>query len=148
VNRLWVSEGPRTRQLERADVGLAVAGEGTLLVTTVAEPDAPDLAALVAAAGAAERLAREEGKVDGRPAAVTVSNLGMFGIDRFSAIVDPGQTAILAVGAVRERVSAVDGEVRVGPWLELTLTVDHRVVDGVQAARFLAAIRERLESAR
>ena len=69
----------------------------------------------------------------------------MFGVDRFSAIVDPDQTAILAVGAVSERVSAAAGEVRIGPWVELTLTVDHRVVDGVLAARFLAAIRARLE---
>jgi pyruvate dehydrogenase E2 component (dihydrolipoamide acetyltransferase) len=70
----------------------------------------------------------------------------MFGVDRFTAIVDPDQTAILAVGAVTERVSAAAGEVRVGPWVELTLTVDHRVVDGVLAARFLTAIQARLES--
>ena len=131
VNRLWVAEGPRLRQLERADVGLAVAGEETLLVPTIAEPDLLDLAELVAVTDEAARLARE-GKLTATPVAITVSNLGMFGIDRFTAIVDPDQTAILAVGAVRERV-------------ELTLTVDHRVVDGVLAARFLAAIRARLE---
>ena len=147
VNRLWLSDGPRLRQLERADVGLAVAGDETLLVPTVAEPDLVELPALVEVTAEAERLARE-GKVTGAAAAaaaITLSNLGMFGVDRFSAIVDPGQTAILAVGAVTERVSAAAGEVRVGPWVELTLTVDHRVVDGVLAARFLAAIRTRLE---
>ena len=145
LNRLWVSEGPRLRQLERVDVGLAVAGEDTLLVPTIAEPDHVELSALVEVAAEAERLARE-GKVTGGAAAITLSNLGMFGVDRFSAIVDPDQTAILAVGAVTERVSAAAGEVRVGPWVELTLTVDHRVVDGVLAARFLTAIRARLES--
>ena len=145
LNRLWVSEGPRLRQLERVDVGLAVAGEDTLLVPTIAEPDLAELSALVDVTAAAERLARE-GKVTGGAAAITLSNLGMFGVDRFSAIVDPDQTAILAVGAVTERVSAAAGEVRVGPWVELTLTVDHRVVDGVLAARFLTAIRARLES--
>jgi len=144
VNRLWVAEGPRVRQLERADVGLAVAGDDTLLVPTIAEPDLLDLAALVAATAQAEALARE-GKVAGGPAAITLSNLGMFGVDRFAAIVDPDQSAILAVGAVRERVSAAADEVRIGPWVELTLTADHRVVDGVLAARFLAAIRARLE---
>jgi len=144
MNRLWVAEGPRLRQLERADVGLAVAGEETLLVPTIAGPDLLDLAALVEATGQAEALARE-GKVIGGPAAITLSNLGMFGVDRFAAIVDPDQTAILAVGAIRERVSAVAGEVRIGPWVELTLTADHRVVDGVLAARFLATIRARLE---
>ena len=144
LNRLWVVEGPRLRQLERADVGLAVAGEETLLVPTIAEPDLSDLAALVEATAQAEALARE-GKVTGGPAAITLSNLGMFGVDRFAAIVDPDQTAILAVGAVTERVSAAAGEVRIGPWVELTLTADHRVVDGVLAARFLAAVRARLE---
>ncbi len=147
VNRLWLSDGPRLRQLERADVGLAVAGDETLLVPTIAEPDLVELPALVEVTAEAERLARE-GKVMGAaaaPAAITLSNLGMFGVDRFSAIVDPGQTAILAVGAVTERVTAAAGEVRIGPWVELTLTVDHRVVDGVLAARFLAAIRMRLE---
>ena len=145
LNRLWVREGPRLRQLERVDVGLAVAGEDTLLVPTIAEPDLVELSALVEVTAEAERFARE-GKVTGGAAAITLSNLGMFGVDRFSAIVDPDQTAILAVGAVTERVSAAAGEVRVGPWVELTLTVDHRVVDGVLAARFLTAIRARLES--
>jgi len=137
LNRLWVSEGPRLRQLERADVGLAVAGDDTLLVPTIAAPDLLELSALVEVTANAERLARE-GKVTAAAAAITISNLGMFGVDRFSAIVDPDQTAILAVGAVRERAGALQ--------VELTLTVDHRIVDGVLAARFLAAIRARLES--
>ena len=145
LNRLWVEDGPRVRQLERPDVGLAVAGEETLLVPTIAEPDLLALSALVELTGQAERLARE-GKVTGGPAAITLSNLGMFGVDRFSAIVDPDQTAILAVGAVTERVSAAAGLVCIGPWVELTLTADHRVVDGVLAARFLTAVRARLES--
>lgn len=145
LNRLWVAEGPRLRRLERADVGLAVAGGETLLVPTIAEPDLLDLSALVEVTAQAEALARE-GKVTGGPVAITLSNLGMFGVDRFSAIVDPDQTAILAVGAVTERVSATAGEVRIGPWVELTLTADHRVVDGILAARFLAAVRARLES--
>jgi pyruvate dehydrogenase E2 component (dihydrolipoamide acetyltransferase) len=145
VNRLWVADGPRWRQLERTDVGLAVAGDDTLLVPTITEPDRVDLALLVEQTGEAERLARA-GRLTGGPAAITLSNLGMFGVDRFAAIVDPEQTAILAVGAVSERVTAEAGGFRVGPWVELTLTVDHRVVDGVLAARFLGTIRSSLES--
>ena len=146
VNRLWVDDGPRIRQLEGADIGLAVAGDDLLLVTVIAAPDQLDLAALVEVTAAAEGQARA-GKVGGGAVALTLSNLGMFGVDRFEAIVDPGQTAILAVGAVRDRVSGGAGEVaRLAPVVELTLSVDHRVVDGVPAARFLAAIRERLES--
>jgi pyruvate dehydrogenase E2 component (dihydrolipoamide acetyltransferase) len=146
VNRLWVDAGPRIRQLESADVGLAVAGDDTLLVTVIASPDQLELAALVEATAEAEGRARE-GKVGGGAVALTLSNLGMFGVDRFEAIVDPGQTAILAVGAVRDRAGGeAGGVVRLAPVVELTLSVDHRVVDGVPAARFLAAIRERLES--
>jgi pyruvate dehydrogenase E2 component (dihydrolipoamide acetyltransferase) len=145
VNRLWVEDGPRIRQLEGADIGLAVAGEDSLLVTVIASPDKLDLAALVGVTGEAERRARV-GKVNGGAVALTLSNLGMFGVDRFQAIVDPGQTAILAVGAVRDRVTGEVGHgARLRPLVELTLSVDHRVVDGVPAARFLAAIRERLE---
>ena len=145
MNRLWVPEGPRVRQLGPSDVGLAVAGEDLLLVATVAEPDLLGLGELVALTERVEAQARE-GKVAGGPVAITISNLGMFGVDRFSALVDPDQTAILAVGAVRDHVSVVAGEVRVVPQVELTLTVDHRVVDGVLAAQFLAAIRAWLES--
>ena len=147
VNRLWVDEGPRIRQLESTDLGLAVAGDDSLFVTVIAAPDQLDLAALVEATAVAEARARE-GKVNGGAVALTLSNLGMFGVDRFEAIVDPGQTAILAVGAVRHRVTAEAGAVTaLAPFVELTLSVDHRVVDGVPAARFLNAIRERLEAA-
>jgi len=145
VNRLWVDEGPRIRQLEDADIGLAVAGDDSLHVTVIAAPDGLGLAALVEVTAEAEARARE-GKAGGGAVALTLSNLGMFGVDRFEAIVDPGQTAILAVGAVRDRVTGEAGKAaRLAPFVELTLSVDHRVVDGVPAARFLAAIRERLE---
>jgi pyruvate dehydrogenase E2 component (dihydrolipoamide acetyltransferase) len=146
LNRVWVADGPRLRQLDGAAVGLAVAGDDTLLVPTIADADRLELSALVEVTADAERVARAGKVTAGAPAAIALSNLGMFGIDRFSAIVDPDQTAILAVGAVTERVGASGGEVRVGPWVELTLTVDHRVVDGVLAARFLAEIRARLQS--
>jgi pyruvate dehydrogenase E2 component (dihydrolipoamide acetyltransferase) len=146
LNRLWVDEGPRIRQLESTDLGLAVAGDDSLFVTVIAAPDRLELAALVEATAVAEARARD-GRVNGAAAALTLSNLGMFGVDRFQAIVDPDQTAILAVGAVRDRASGGAGEIaRTVPFVELTLSVDHRVVDGVPAARFLAAVRERLES--
>jgi pyruvate dehydrogenase E2 component (dihydrolipoamide acetyltransferase) len=67
----------------------------------------------------------------------TISNLGMFGIDQFSAIINPPQAAILAVGRIADRVVAVDGKPKVRPILTLNLSSDHRVVDGARAARFL-----------
>jgi len=75
----------------------------------------------------------------------TVSNLGTLGIDRFTAIVNPPEAAILAVGRVSERVVAREGASAVRPIATLTLSVDHRVADGATAARFLADVADRLE---
>ena len=76
----------------------------------------------------------------------TVSNLGMFGIDRFDAIINPPQVGILAVGAARERVIARDGAAVVAKVATLTLSADHRVVDGAVGAAFLADLRTALEA--
>ena len=77
----------------------------------------------------------------------TVSNLGMFGIDRFTAIINPPESAILAVGRTVSRPSALNAEGDIGlvPTLTLTLSVDHRVLDGVVAARFLQDLRGAIE---
>jgi len=72
----------------------------------------------------------------------TLSNLGMFGVDQFQAIINSPQSAILAVGRVRERPVAVDGAVVVRPTLFLTLSVDHRLLDGAQGARFLERVAQ------
>ena len=77
----------------------------------------------------------------------TISNLGMFGIDAFSAIITPPQAAVLAVGRVRDRVMAVNGQPAVRPMMTITLSSDHRVVDGAQAAAFLNDLAGALEKA-
>lgn len=147
LNRLWLAQGPLYRQLARADVGLAVAGEDTLRVVTIPEPDRLPLADLVTLTAGAVQRGRTGALTHGdtAPAAITISNLGMYAVDSFQAIIDPAQTAILAVGRVAEQVVAVDGGIRVAPRLQLSLSVDHRVADGVVAARFLGAIKESLE---
>ncbi len=150
MNRLWVDEGPRLRRLVRADVGLAVAGAETLLVVTIPEPDLlplPELAREVERAAAAARAGVISERNRG-PAAVTLSNLGMVGVDRFTAVIDPDQTAILAAGRVAERPAVVDGSLRPLPQLELALTVDHRVADGFEAGTFLSTVRQELERER
>jgi pyruvate dehydrogenase E2 component (dihydrolipoamide acetyltransferase) len=147
MNVLWDDEGPRRRRLERADVGLAVAGEDALLVVTIPEPDRLSLPELVEQSDRAAAEARA-GRVSERfsgPATVTLSNLGMVGVDRFIAVIDPDQTAILASGAVVKRPGEVAGGIGLVPQLELTLTSDHRAVDGVVAGRFLAEIQKVLE---
>ena len=74
----------------------------------------------------------------------TVSNLGILGVTEFTAIITPPQTGILAVGAVTETPVAVNGDVSVRPQMTVTLSADHRVVDGADAARFLASLADAL----
>jgi len=70
----------------------------------------------------------------------TISNLGMFGVEQFVAVLNPPQVAILAVGAVKETPVVVDGEVDVAPLMQVTLTCDHRAIDGADGAEFLRTL--------
>jgi pyruvate dehydrogenase E2 component (dihydrolipoamide acetyltransferase) len=147
VNTLWRGEGPWLRALPQAHVGLAIAGEDTLLVATIAEPDRQELSHLIQSVTEATTRGRVGALIqaDLASAAITVSNLGMHRVDAFVAIVDPDQTAILAVGQVAEQAVARNGALYATPQVTLTLTVDHRVADGVAAAKFLETICEDLE---
>ena len=75
----------------------------------------------------------------------TISNLGMYGVERFFAVLNPPQVAILAVGSIEERAVVDGGDVVVRPQMELTLSCDHRAVDGATASEFLRTLRELLE---
>ena len=79
-------------------------------------------------------------------ATFSVSNLGMMGIDEFSAVINPPEGAILAVGAVVEKPVAVDGRIEIGSRCRMTLSLDHRVVDGATGAAFLKSLRGILEN--
>lgn len=132
----------------RVNVGVAIAAPGTLVVATVFDADRRSLGAI---AHTTQRLAREvrDGTVtppDLAGATFTVSNLGMFGVERFSAVVNTPQAAILAVGAMAERPVAHEGKVVVRRSMTLTLSADHRVLYGADAARFLAGVKALLES--
>jgi pyruvate dehydrogenase E2 component (dihydrolipoamide acetyltransferase) len=145
-NASWVDG--RIECYARVNVGVAVAADDALLVPVVTDADRKALAEIAAEtrrlAEAARRRALHPGEL--RHATFTVSNLGMFGVRSFEAIVDPPQAAILAVGAVR-RAPAEDGAggILFRDVLTLTLTCDHRVVYGADGARFLARLRELLE---
>jgi pyruvate dehydrogenase E2 component (dihydrolipoamide acetyltransferase) len=132
----------------RVNVGIAVAGQDALIVPTIFDADSKSLGEIARDARAlAERV---------RAGAITppelssgtfsVSNLGMFGIKRFVAVINPPQAAILAVGEMTPRPVVRDGEVAVRPVMELTLSCDHRILYGADAAQFLGRIRERLEN--
>jgi pyruvate dehydrogenase E2 component (dihydrolipoamide acetyltransferase) len=132
----------------RVNVGIAVATDDALLVPVVRDADRKSLAELAEetrtlADGARRRALRPEDFHDGT---FTVSNLGMFGVRAFTAIIDPPQVAILAVGGAR-RAPVEDGAGRIafGDLLTATLSCDHRVVYGADGARFLSRLRELLE---
>jgi pyruvate dehydrogenase E2 component (dihydrolipoamide acetyltransferase) len=147
LNRVWVEDGPRLRTLEPIRVGLAVAADDRLLVPTLTEPDQEPLAALVPRMRTLIEDARA-GRISADntgPAAITVSNLGMFGVDWFQAIVDPEQAAILAAGAIGRRPLVVGDQIHAVSQMELVLSVDHRVSDGAEAARFLRTVKTILE---
>jgi pyruvate dehydrogenase E2 component (dihydrolipoamide acetyltransferase) len=129
-------------------VGLAVAGDDGLRVVSIPEADQAPLAELAALIGGAAERARSGSMLpaDRLPVAVTVSTLGMYGVEQFQALVDPDQTAVLAVGTVEDRPVARDGVIGILPMVRISLSVDHRVVDGGLAAQFLQAVKSAVES--
>jgi len=140
--------GEEVLSFPHADVAVAVATESGLMTPIVRFADTKDaerIAAEVAdlaARARAGQLKREE--ITG--GTFTVSNLGMFGVDRFDAIINPPQVAILAVGAAQDRVVARNGKAEVAKVVSAELSCDHRVVDGAAGGRFLSDLRSRIES--
>ncbi|HMJ02366.1 MAG TPA: 2-oxo acid dehydrogenase subunit E2, partial [Conexibacter sp.] len=133
---------------ERVNVGVAVAAPDALIVPTVFDADQKSLGEIAAEARA---LAARVRSGDITPPELsggtfTVSNLGMFGVTEFTAIVNGGQAGILAVGALRDTPVVVDGVVVPGKRMNLTLVSDHRILYGADAAQLLARIRALLES--
>jgi pyruvate dehydrogenase E2 component (dihydrolipoamide acetyltransferase) len=133
----------------RVNVGIAVAAEDALMVPIVVDADAKSVVEISRAARLLAARVRE-GSI--APAELsggtfTVSNLGMYGIDSFSAVINPPQAAILAVGAARRRpvVDQDSGAVVARPTVVLSLACDHRIVYGAEGSRFLARVRELLE---
>jgi len=145
LNASW-RDGAIARNAE-INVGVAVAVDAGLVVPVIHRADALDLAGIAARREEATARARA-GKL--RPADIqgggfTISNLGMYGVDAFDAIVNPPQAAILAVGRIAERVIAVGGQPAVRPTMVLTLSCDHRAVDGARGAEFLGTLADLVE---
>jgi pyruvate dehydrogenase E2 component (dihydrolipoamide acetyltransferase) len=132
----------------RINIGIAVARETGLLTTVVKDCDIKSLAQIAQESRELVGRAREgRMQVDDMVGGTfTLSNLGMFGVEDFVAIVNPPQAAILAVGGVR-RVPVVneEGEFKVGTRMKVTISADHRVTDGAEAAQFLQAFKVALE---
>jgi pyruvate dehydrogenase E2 component (dihydrolipoamide acetyltransferase) len=131
-----------------ADVAVAVSTDAGLLTPIVRRADTKSLSAISVEIADLARRARagelRPGEYQG--GSFSVSNLGMYGVDEFTAIINPPQAAILAVGAAREQAVVDAGRLGVGSVMRVTLSVDHRAVDGALAAQWLAAFRRLVES--
>ena len=138
---------PRLTRVTSIDIGLAVATDAGLLVPVIRNADQQSLRELASERARLVAAARI-GKLDLSEmsgGAITLSNLGLHGVDRFAALVNPGQSAILAVGRLVERVVPRGRSLHVIPTLSLTLTCDHRVIDGAVGAHALQTLAEQLE---
>ena len=140
-------EGGEIVEYADVNVGFAVALDDGLVVPVVASADRKsvfEIAAVTKAMGEKAR-GRGLGPEDYGYGTFTISNLGMFGVDRFTAIINPPEAAILAVGRVKDAPVAVDGKVEIKAMMSITLSSDHRLIDGAAAGRFLSHLREVLE---
>jgi pyruvate dehydrogenase E2 component (dihydrolipoamide acetyltransferase) len=140
--------GEEVEVYKRINIGIAVARETGLLTVVVKDVDKKSLASIAEESEVLVNRARE-GRMqadDMIGGTFTVSNMGMFGVDDFVAIINPPQAAILAVGAVQKTpVVNEQGEIAVGTRMKITVSADHRVTDGAEAARFLREVRAALE---
>ncbi|MBK7779418.1 MAG: 2-oxo acid dehydrogenase subunit E2 [Ardenticatenia bacterium] len=146
LNVSW-EEGQR-RVHGRVSIGVAVALEDGLITVTVPDADQLPLSAIAADVGAKAERARA-GKLQPQdlntPSTFTISNLGGYGVEQFTAIINPPEAAILAVGAAAPEAVVIDGQVAVRNVMRVTLSADHRVVDGATAAEWLKTFRSILE---
>ena len=145
VNAHFAEDG--IRRFPTADVGLAVAAPQGLVVPVIQRAESLSVIEIAAARADVVSRARDNKlrREDLEGGTFTISNLGMFGVEQFIAVLNPPQAAILAVGATVEKPVARDGEIVARPMLTLTLTCDHRAVDGADGAKFLADLKAFLE---
>ncbi len=146
VNVAWSNDA--LRQYQCVDIAIAVSTDSGLITPIIRNAANKSLATIssevsvLAARARVNQLHPHEFQGGG----FTVSNLGMFGVDEFAAIINPPQAGILAVGAIRAQPVVEDGQIKIGHLMRSTLSVDHRAVDGALAAIWLAAFRRLIES--
>ena len=146
MNASWQSDA--VAFLPNVNIAIAIAVDNAVVTAVIPDADTASLGDIAARRRDLSERARagrlQPSDIGG--ATFTISNLGMFNIDAFTAIIVPPQAGILAVGAIADRVVAVDGKAVVRPMLTLTLSSDHRVVDGATAAAFLKDVVSEIES--
>ena len=144
-NAWW--QGDSIRRFNRVHIGVAVAVPDGLITPVVRDAHAKGLGRISTEvrelAGRAREKKLQPHEYTG--STFSISNLGMFGIEEFTAVINPPEAGIIAVGAVEERPVVRDGELVVRPRMRVTMSCDHRVIDGAQGARFLATLKSFLE---
>jgi len=145
INSSWL--GDKIRQNKVVNIGVAVAVDEGLLVPVVRNADGKGMAQIATEvkelAGKAKSKKLQPAEWEG--STFTISNLGMFGIDEFTAIINPPDACILAVGGIKQTAVVKDGELVIGNIMKVTLSCDHRVVDGASGAAFLQTVKSLLE---
>ncbi len=147
ANAVWA--GDRVLKMKASDVAVAVAIEGGLFTPVLQDAEAKSLSALSAQMKdlAARARNRKLAPHEYQGGSFAISNLGMMGVENFDAVINPPHGAILAVGAgLKKPVVSATGEIEVATMMSMTLSVDHRVIDGALGAELLAAIVENLEN--
>ncbi|MFO7826021.1 MAG: pyruvate dehydrogenase complex dihydrolipoamide acetyltransferase [Cyclobacterium sp.] len=145
VNSAWM--GDKIRYNEHVHIGMAVAVDEGLLVPVIRFTDSKSLSQISQEAKslAGKAKNKELQPKDWEGNTFTVSNLGMFGIDEFTAIINPPDACILAIGGIKQTPIVKDGEIKVGNLMKVTLSCDHRVVDGAIGSAFLQTVKQLLE---
>jgi pyruvate dehydrogenase E2 component (dihydrolipoamide acetyltransferase) len=140
--------GDHVKRYSRVHIGVAVALDDGLITPVIRDADSKPLVDIGAEARVLAERARNRQLQphEYTGATFSISNLGMMGIEEFSAIINPPEAAILAVGAIREVPVVEKGQLAIGRRMKMTLSVDHRVADGAQGARFLATLKAMLEN--
>jgi pyruvate dehydrogenase E2 component (dihydrolipoamide acetyltransferase) len=146
INSSWL--GDKIRQNKDINIGVAVAVPDGLLVPVVRYADMKSLSQInvevKTLAGKAKDRKLQPDEMSGNT--FTISNLGMFGIDEFTAIINPPDSCIMAVGGIIQKPIVKDGNIVVGNMMKVTLSCDHRVVDGATGAQFLNTVKDILEN--
>jgi pyruvate dehydrogenase E2 component (dihydrolipoamide acetyltransferase) len=146
VNTSW--EVDNLYQHDSIDINIAIAIDGGLIAPFVPAADGKSLGAIARMTKDLGRRAREGGLTpeEYQGGTFTISNLGMFDVDEFIAVINPPQAAILAIGSVHETPVVKDGKVKVGHVMKITLSADHRALDGATVATFLQSVKAYLEN--
>jgi pyruvate dehydrogenase E2 component (dihydrolipoamide acetyltransferase) len=144
LNARFIDQG--VQFVNEVNVGVAVASEGGLIVPVLHEADQLSVVQIVAKTEELIQKARNNSLVlsDLEGGTFTISNLGMYGITTFTPILNPPEVGILGAGMIAERAVVEEGTLAVRPYMTLSLSFDHRAVDGAQAAIFLSRVKELL----